>query len=151
MDSSTTAVVRLPENGSYADANTYHSLGAARILGNAFDDRRSRYSGHAITGNVCSTPTHGHHDVVSSNLFDSAGASTYGRIQDGHLSVNAWSSPNDVRATGVCNAFGCAATDVNSHNVNITGCTCDAVSCTGSNLASAHTAAHALDAGGRSR
>lgn len=145
------ALVRLSADGSYADADVYHFFGAADILGNAFDDHRSRYSGYAIDGDVRSTPTHGNHDVVSSNLSGNAGASTYGHIQDGRISVTCWSSPHDVRATGVCNAFDCAAADVDPTDVNIAGCTADAIHCTSHSLATTRAAAHALDASGRSR
>lgn len=151
MESSATAVVHLFADGLYADADDYYSLGAANILGNALDDCRSRYSGYAIAGDIRSTPTHGNHDVLASNLSGPAGASTYGRIQDVRLSVTGWSSPNDVRATGVCNAFGCVAADGDSNVVNVAGCTANAIHCTGRNLATARFAAHALDANGRPR
>lgn len=150
MDSSATAVIRLSANGPYDDADDYHSLGAAHNLGNAFDDSRSRYSGHAISGDVRSTPTNGNHDVVATNLSGPAGATTYGRIQDGRLFVTGWSCPYDVCATGVCNAFGCAAAVGDPNDVNVAGCTADAVHCTSRNLATACAAAHAIVANGRS-
>lgn len=150
MDSSATAVVRVSADGSYADADTYHSLGAAHILGNALDARCSSYSGDAIAGDVRSTPTHGNHDVVASNLSGLACASTYGHIQDGHQSVTGWSRPCDVLATGVCYALGCAAADGDPNDVNVAGCTADAIHCTGRSLGIARAAAHALDANGRS-